>query len=192
MRTQVWVLWRYCGMCVICPVAFTCHHKVLFCVLCVCVLCMHLCTVHMHLSMHNRLTRLLARAARPGSVWECVEGSRIHVHVCLSVHVCSLIVFWAISYWHVTESRIDFLFFFPRSLFSPASVQKHFRLSSESHTAPGRASGSTMVSSVLHLEVYITDTLFSLVPKLQWFFSIFLDVCFVLLSRPINVLFLTN
>lgn len=87
--STVTLLWYVCH----CPVALTCHHKVLFCVLCVCVLCMHLCTVHMHLSMHKRLTRLLARAARPGSVWECVEGGRIHVHVCLSVHVCSLIVF---------------------------------------------------------------------------------------------------
>lgn len=82
------------------------------------------------------------------------------------------------------------------SLISPASVQDYIRSSSESlsdtYMAPERASGYSLVSSVLHYGVCITELLFSLVPKLQRSFSIFLDVCFVLLKRPINVLFLTN
>lgn len=65
---------------------------------------MYLCTVHMHLSMHKRITpasknspiRLKLRPddAR-GLVCVCpAVGTEIHMHVGANVHVCSLAELW--------------------------------------------------------------------------------------------------
>lgn len=195
--TLLWYVRRKVAVTLSCSSLLTCHHNrvLFFCPMCLCIcVCMHLCIVHMHLSMHKRLTRLLARTAWPDLVWELCVLEKGSVCICMSVWVCMFVV-WLNNDWvdHVLSHfywQVTRIVFVVLSQFTPASA---FRLFSESHTAPGRASGSTKVSSVLHSGVYITETLFSLVPKLQWFFSIFLDVCFVLLSRPINVLlFLTN
>lgn len=188
-----------CGQ-VWCSTLLTCHyHRVLFCVLCVfCIyLCMYLCTVHMHLSMHKTETSANKNSLIGLNLWPV--GAR---YICMSVWVCMFVVrprLWlslsigCLGGLHPLTLE-DFYFFVIN--FSSLSTENYIRSSSESlsdsYMAPERASGYSLVSSVLHYGVCITELLFSLVPKLQWSFSIFLDVCFVLLKRPINVLFLTN
>lgn len=95
---------------------------------------------------------------------EFVEGGGIHMHVGLSVHVCSLTKLWrgddVLSHYLLASDRFrECFFFFVLSQFTPASVQNHLRLFSGSHSA---RKGFR----------FYTETLFSWTPKLQWFFSI--------------------